>query len=192
MRRDAVGTPVLRTSRPNKRCRARARMQRTVQDRPTPIAASRTAAAGLQPALHSPATLAIECWSSHPEATRDRQHLSCSSKHTVAQASGFGQRGHQEIRPITQILGALLVYPPRWSMVPSGRHEYRRSNGAAQLLDAANCVCRSQAYSMTSSARSSSVGGKSRLSAFAPCRLMSNSNLVDWTTVSSLRLRLCL
>ena len=37
-------------------------------------------------------------------------------------------------------------------------------------------------YSITSSARASSVGGTSRPSALAVCRLMTNSNLVDCNT----------
>jgi len=37
-------------------------------------------------------------------------------------------------------------------------------------------------YSITSSARASSIGGSGRPSAFAVLRLMTKSNVVDWTT----------
>ena len=37
-----------------------------------------------------------------------------------------------------------------------------------------------QVYSITSSARASREGGTVRPSAFAPFRLMTNSNLADW------------
>jgi hypothetical protein len=40
----------------------------------------------------------------------------------------------------------------------------------------------SAVHSITSSARASSIGGTSRLSALAVCKLMTNSNLVDCTT----------
>src|SRR5215510_298965 len=42
--------------------------------------------------------------------------------------------------------------------------------------------CAFACYSITSSARASSVGGTSRPSALAVCRLMTNSNLVDCST----------
>src|SRR5256885_1005526 len=43
-------------------------------------------------------------------------------------------------------------------------------------------------HSITSSARASSVGGTSRPSALAVCRLMTNSNLVDYSTGKSVGL----
>src|SRR5436190_18586529 len=43
-------------------------------------------------------------------------------------------------------------------------------------------ACGWRTHSITSSARASSVGGTSRLSALAVERLITNSNLLDWTT----------
>ena len=57
---------------------------------------------------------------------------------------------------------------------------------AATSLNSATSRCGSRAdYSITSSARASSVGGTSMPSALALGRLMTSSNLVDCTTGKS-------
>src|SRR5262249_12274733 len=71
--------------------------------------------------------------------------------------------------------------PPHAFVLLRPRRERPRGRRAAEQRDELAAV----AHSITSSARARSSGDTSSPSAFAVCRLMTNSNLVDCTTGKS-------
>ena len=73
------------------------------------------------------------------------------------------------------------AYPPRLAVkadIPD--RQVRANTGREQMRQI--CRARRESYSITSSARTSSVGGISRPSAFAVIRLTASSNLVGCST----------
>jgi hypothetical protein len=120
----------------------------------------------------------MACDGDIPSASRSRPHRraprnrilrhAVSGRRELGHASGDGVPSNQPFRSVSERASRWLPF-----LANSSKHQFGTSMPQGG---------HPPHHSITSSARASSVGGTSRPSALAVCRLMTNSNFVDWIT----------
>ena len=116
---------------------------------------------------------------------RRRRHRNDKDQHS-GRGLEYSGTGHCAARPMSQLV---MNSPKQYIRIESAAHliavvrtPERHSHFVPKHINGLMHRSEIYRYSITSSARASSVGGMSRPSALAVLRLITNSNLVDCTT----------
>src|SRR6266540_1842715 len=136
-----------------------------------------------------PASVAIPLHVMWPSTPAGRQHLAWRCRTCCL-------RANRNSRPLRYLIFRGSIPHPMQSLCTlrdhcrQGSRNTRYQAGAAPYLDRTFTgwiapACGWRTYSITSSARASSIGGISSPISLAVLRLITNSNLVDWITGKS-------